>query len=148
MVPFFTSIAIGMIWRGYVLSALGGVVMAIFAVILVIRIRKLRGAAPDPTLSVSAAVEAQVAQLLAWERLKNTVGWRFFAPLLVGDLMIFAGVSVTVTGDPVSLGFRVRASVLAIVIFLILTFLHHRDARLKVRPVREELESLGNGELD
>ena len=65
-VPAYISITIGLIWRGYVVSALGGVIFAISGVIWAIEWRKLRGAAPDPTLPVSGAVEAQVARLHGW----------------------------------------------------------------------------------
>ena len=135
---FAVTVAIS---RGYLVMALGGVILAISIVIWAIEWRKLRGAAPDPTLPVSAAVEAQVARLLAWERYMNTLGWRFLAPFVVGYLLFMAGLSVTLDGDPMSLGFRVRASIFTIVLCLIVVFSNRRRARLEVRPLREDLQS-------
>ncbi len=141
-VPVYTFAVILGIMRGYLVSSLGFVIVAISVVIVAIEFRKLRGAAPDPTLPVSAAVEAQVARLLARERYLNTLGWRFLAPFVVGYLLIMAGLSVTwPEGDPVSLGWRVRWSVLAIVLCLIIVFGNRRRARLEVRPLREDLQS-------
>ncbi len=136
---FAVTVAIS---RGYLVMALGGVILAISIVIWAIEWRKLRGAAPDPTLPVSAAVEAQVTRLLVLERYMDTLGWRFLAPFVVGYLLVLAGLSVTwPDGDPNSLGWRVRASIYGIVVAVLGVFLSHRDARLNVRPLREELES-------
>ena len=140
VVPVYTVSVIFVITRGYLVAALGQSILTISIVIWAIEWRKLRGAAPDPTLPVSAAVEAQVARLLAWERYMNTLG-RFLAPFAVGYLLVMAGLSVTMTGDPVSLGFRVRASVFTIVLCLIVVFSNRRRARLEVRPLREDLQS-------
>ncbi len=135
---FAVTVAIS---RGYLVMALGGVILAISIVIWAIEWRKLRGAAPDPTLPVSAAVEAQVARLLVWERYMDTLGWRFLAPFVVGYLVIMAGMSVTLAGDPVSLGPRVRLSISAIVLSAFLAFWNRRRARIEVRPLREDLQS-------
>ncbi len=141
VVPVYTVSVIFVITRGYLVAALGQSILTISIVIWAIEWRKLRGAAPDPTLPVSAAVEAQVARLLAWERYMNTLGWRFLAPFAVGYLLIMAGLSVTLDGDPMSLGFRVRASIFTIVLCLIVVFSNRRRARLEVRPLREDLQS-------
>ncbi len=127
--------------RGYLVTSLGLVILTVSIAIWAIEWRKLRGAAPDPTLPVSAAVEAQVARLLAWERYMNTLGWRFLAPFVVGYVLVMAGLSVTATGDPSSLGWRVRASIFTIVLSLFVTFQNRRRARLEVRPLREDLQS-------
>ena len=127
--------------RGYLVTSLGLVILTISIAIWTIEWRKLRGAEPEPTLPVSAAVEAQVARLLAWERYLNTLGWRFLAPFVVGYLFVMAGLSVSATGDPVSLGFRVRASIFTILISLFVVFTNRRRARLEVRPLREDLQS-------
>jgi len=140
VVPVVTVSVIFVIMRGYVVSALGETILTISLVIWAIEWRKLRGTTPDPTLPVSAAVEAQVARLLAWERYMNTLA-RFLAPFAVGYLLVMAGLSVTMTGDPVSLGFRVRASIFTIVLCLIVVFSNRRRARLEVRPLREDLQS-------
>ncbi len=142
MVPVYISIVVVLITRGYLVSALGGVILAISIVVWAIEWRKLRGAAPDPTLSMIAAVEAQVARLLARERYLDTLGWRFLAPFVVGSLLVVAGVSVTwPDGDPMPLGWRVRSSIIAIVALVLKVFISRREARLKVGPLREELES-------
>ncbi len=141
VVPVYTVSVIFVIMRGYLVSALGQTILTISVVIWAIEWRKLRGTAPDPTLPVSAAVEAQVARLLAWERYMNTLGWRFLAPFAVGYLLVMAGLSVTLDGDPMSLGFRVRASIFTIVLCLFLTFYNRRRARIEVRPLREDLQS-------
>ena len=135
---FVVTVAIS---RGYLVMALGGVILAISIVIWAIEWRKLRGAAPDPTLPVSAAVEAQVARLLIWERYMDTLGWRFLAPFVVGYLVIMAGMSVTLAGDPVSLGPRVLLSILAIVLSAFVAFYNRRRARIEGRPLREDLQS-------
>ena len=141
MVPVYISIVVVLITRGYLVSALGGVILAISIVVWAIEWRKLRGAAPDPTLSMIAAVEAQVARLLARERYLDTLGWRFLAPFAVGSLLVVAGVSVTMAGDPVSSGWRVPWSIVVIVALVLKVFISRREARLKVGPLREELES-------
>jgi len=142
MVPVYISIVVLAITRGYFVTSLGFVIITISIVIWAIEWRKLRGAAPDPTLPVSAAVEAQVDRLLAWERYLNTLGWRFLAPFVVGYLLVMAGVSVTwPEGNPTSLGGRVRPSVLVIVVSVFVTFSNRRRARLEVRPLREDLQS-------
>ncbi len=83
-----------------------------------------------------------MARLLAWERYLNTLGWRFLTPFVVGYLLVMAGVSVTwPEGDPTSLGWRVRPSVLVIVVSVFVTFYNRRRARLEVRPLREDLQS-------
>ena len=142
MVPAYIAGVILAITRGYIVTSLGGVILTISIVIWAIEWRKLRGAAPDLTLPVSAAVEAQVARLLAWERYLNTLGWRFLAPFVVGYLLVMAGLSVTwPEGDPMPLGWRVRVSIFAVVLLVLKVFISRREARLKVRPLREELES-------
>ncbi len=142
MVPVYISIVVVLITRGYLVSALGGVILAISIVVWAIEWRKLRGAAPDPTLPVSAAVAAQVARLLARERHLNTLGWRYLTPFVVGYLLVMAGVSVTwPEGDPMPLGWRVRSSIVAIVALVFKVFVSRREARREVRPLREELES-------
>ncbi len=140
LVPTATLSAIMQVSRGYLVATLGLVLITISVVMLVIRWRRLRGAVPDPTLPVSVAVEAQVARLLAWERYKNTVGWWFLGPFVVGYLLVMAGDKVDLAGDPVSFS-GVRLSILVIVLCVFLAFYNRRDARLKVRPLREELES-------
>ena len=142
IVPVYTAGVILMITRGYLVSALGMVIVIISIAIWAIEFRKLRGAAPDPTLSMIAAVEAQVARLLARERYLNTLGWRFLGPFVVGYLLVMAGVSVTwPEGDPMPLGWRVRVSIFAVVLLVFKVFISRREARLEVRPSREELES-------
>ncbi len=140
-VPWCTVTVIVGISRGYFVPTLGLVISTISIVIWAIEWRKLRGAAPDPTLPVSAAVEAQVARLLVWERYMDTLGWRFLAPFVVGYLLVMAGMSVTLAGDPVSLGPRVRLSILAIVLSAFVAFWNRRRARIEVRPLREDLQS-------
>ncbi len=71
----------------------------------------------------------------------DTLGWRFLAPFVVGYLVIMAGMSVTLAGDPVSPGSRVGLSVLAIVLSVFVIFYNRRRARLEVRPLREDLQS-------
>ena len=140
VVPTTTLLAIMQISRGYLVATLGVVLITISVVMLAIRWRRLRGAVPDPTLPVSVAVEAQVARLLAWERFKNTVGWWFLGPFAVGYLLVMTSDKVDLAGNPVSFS-GVRLSILCIVLCVFLAFYHRRDARLKVRPLREELES-------
>ncbi len=141
-VPVYIFAVILGISRGYLVASLGFVIVTISIVIWAIEWRKLRGAAPDPTLPVSAAVEAQVARLLAWERYMDTLGWRFLAPFVVGYLLIMAGVSVSwPEGDPVSRGWRVRMSIYTIVLSVFTVFYNRRRARLEVRPLREDLQS-------
>ena len=91
-IPVYTFAVILGIMRGYLVSSLGFVIVAISVVNLAIEWRKLRGATPDPTLPVSEAVEAQVACLLAWERYLDTIGWRFLAPVVVGAHLAIGGV--------------------------------------------------------
>ncbi len=140
LVPTATLSAIMQVSRGYLVATLGLVLITISVVMLVIRWRRLRGAVPDPTLPVSVAVEAQVARLLAWERYKNTVGWWFLGPFVVGYLLVMAGDKVDLAGNPVSFS-GVRLSILVTVLSVFLAFYNRRDARLKVRPLREDLES-------
>jgi len=140
-IPVYTFGVIVGIMRGYLVSSLGLVIVAISVVILAIEWHKLRVASPGPTLPVSAAVEAQVARLLAWERYKDTVGWWFLGPFVVGYLLVMAGLSVSLAGDPVSFGWRVRMSILVTVLCVFQGFYMRRDGRLKVRPLREDLQS-------
>ena len=140
VVPTTTLLAIMQISRGYLVATLGVVLITISVVMLAIRWRRLRGAVPDPTLPVSVAVEAQVARLLAWERYKNTVGWWFLGPFAVGYLLVMTSDKVDLAGNPVSFS-GVRLSILVTVLSVFLAFYNRRDARLKVRPLREELES-------
>lgn len=140
LVPTATLLAIMQISRGYLVATLGIVLITISYVMLAIRWRRLRGAVPDPALPVSVAVEAQVARLLAWERYKNTVGWWFLGPFAVGYLLVMTSDKVDLAGNPVSFS-GVRLSILVIVLSVFLAFVNRRDARLKVRPLREELES-------
>ncbi len=139
-IPVYTFAVILGIMRGYPVSSLGFVIVAISGVSLAIEWRKLRGATPDSTLPVSEAVEAQVACLLAWERYLDTIGWRYLAPVVVGAILAMAGVFDWPAGDPVSAGW-VQLSILAIVLSAFLAFSNHRSARLNVRPLREDLES-------
>ncbi len=74
-VPAYISMAIGLIWRGYFVATLGMVIITAAVVTLAIQWRRLRGEAPDHTLSVSAAVEAEVARLIAWERYQYNSAW-------------------------------------------------------------------------
>lgn len=140
LLPTATLLAIMQISRGYLVATLGIVLITISYVMLAIRWRRLRGAVPDPALPVSVAVEAQVARLLAWERYKNTVGWWFLGPFAVGYLLVMTSDKVDLAGNPVSFS-GVRLSILVIVLSVFLAFVNRRDARLKVRPLREELES-------
>ena len=140
LVPTATLLAIMQISRGYLVATLGIVLITISYVMLAIRWRRLRGAVPDPALPVSVAVEAQVVRLLAWERFKNTVGWWFLGPFAVGYLLVMTSDKVDLAGNPVSFS-GVRLSILVIVLSVFLAFVNRRDARLKVRPLREELES-------
>ena len=140
LVPTATLLAIMQISRGYLVATLGIVLITISVVMLAIRWRRLRGAVPDPALPVSVAVEAQVARLLAWERYKNTVGWWFLGPFAVGYSLVMTSDKVDLAGNPVSFS-GVRLSILVIVLSVFLAFVNRRDARLKVRPLREELES-------
>ena len=140
LLPTATLLAIMQISRGYLVATLGIVLITISYVMLAIRWRRLRGAVPDPALPVSVAVEAQVARLLAWERYKNTVGWWFLGPFAVGYSLVMTSDKVDLAGNPVSFS-GVRLSVLVIVLSVFLAFYNRRDARLKVRPLREELES-------
>ncbi len=139
-VPYFSFFAIWGIRGGYLVATLGLIIVAISIVIMTIRIRRIRGVAPDPTLPVIEAVRAQVARLLALERFHGTVEW-YLGPLVAGVLVVAAGSSLNMAGDPVSLGLRVRISILWIVLSGVVVFGQRRRARVDVRPLREELES-------
>lgn len=147
-VPYFAFFAVLGVSRGYLVSALGMVVVATSVASLAIQWRKLRGGQPDSALPVSEAVKAQVACLVAWERYKNTIGRWYLAPLVAGVVVTMAGMSVNMSGEPVSLGLRIRLPVYAIVASMLLELYNRRDARLRVRPLRKDLESWLSGLRD
>ena len=137
-VPVYISIGIGLIWRGYLVATLGSVIITIAVATLAIQWRRLRGGAPDHTLTVSAALEAEVARLLAWERYQYTSAWWFVGPLVVGWFLVMA--TTLWTTGPVTPR-RVGFSTFVIVTAVFQVFYSRREARVKTRPLIEDLQS-------
>lgn len=147
-IPFFTYQAIR---APSALTALGAIIIVIVVVVIPIRLRVIRRAAPDPTLPVRVAVQAEATRLRALERFQRTVEW-YLGPAAVGMILYLAGLSVDIVGDPVPVAFRIRMSVLGVAAFGLVIFLNRCSLRLRVQPLREDLESwltdLEESELD
>ncbi len=137
-VPWYVVAAFVGITRGYFVATLGFVIITIATATLAIQWRRLRGEAPDHTLPVGAALEAEVARLLAWEQYQYNYAWWFAGPLVVGWFLAVGG-SFWLTG-PVTPG-RLGASIFVIVTSVFLVLYSRREARVKTRPLIEDLQS-------
>ena len=103
-----------------------------------IRWRQLRPPPPDVTLPVCDAVRGEVDRLRFLERFWGKVKWWSLGLFVVGEVLVFEGLRpVGAVRGPVSFGFYG----LMIVIVSTIVFRNPVYAQLKVRPLREELES-------
>lgn len=136
-IPFFTYQAIR---APSALAALGAIIIVIMLIVIPIRLRVIRRAAPDPTLPVRVAVQAEVTRLRALERFHRTVEW-YLVPVALGMILYLAGLSVDIVGDPVPVAFRIRMSILGVAAFGLVIFGNRVSLRLRVQPLREDLES-------
>jgi hypothetical protein len=109
------------VWMGYVIKG-------------VIELGSPKGAA---SLPVRASVESEVRRLKVLERFWGGTGW-LLAAFLVGEVMAFEGFRpLDAERGVMTGGFYVF--LVALVVFG--TRARRRDARFKVQPLREELES-------
>lgn len=104
-----------------------------YLVRLALSLGRPKGARPVP---VRDAVESEVHRLGLLERFWGNAHWLFLT-FLVGEVMAYEGFRPAgLERGPLSVGFYVAL----IVIVLTGTLGRRRDARSKVRPLREELE--------
>jgi hypothetical protein len=112
------------------------IVLAWLAYVLKVALRLGRAAGAEP-LPVRHSVESEVERLRILERFWGNAHWLFLF-LLVGEVMALEGFRSAGAGRGVQ-AFGFYAVLVALVVFG--TLARRRDARSKVRPLREELES-------
>ena len=132
VIPFYIRFAIR---ASTPISALGAIIVVITAAIVPFRLRMARRPARDLTLPVGRAVEIEVARLRAQERLLGSVLVWYLGPFGIGVILHVVGSAI------VSPLFKVLYTLLVLVACGLLLVLNRRVARLKIQPLREELES-------
>jgi positive regulator of sigma E activity len=139
MIPFFiraTLDAPSTLW------AIGSTLVVLSCLFIPIRLWLARRRDRDATeLSVREALEVEVERIRDQERLLSSVLLWYVAPPLTGILLMVLGGSVNAAGDPVSPRFRAVYAVIVVVLGWFVVSLNRRAVRLRLRPLREELES-------
>jgi len=130
LVPIFAWLALT---TSSALSAAGAAIVVVAAIMIPIRLRWARRAAPDPTLPVAQLLEAEVTRLRRQERLLMTAAWWYFAPLAAGAVLFVAG-------TPVPVAMRIGYAVLVAILSIALVGLTRRAARARIHPLIRELE--------
>jgi hypothetical protein len=119
------------------LAGSGWLVLSVWLVHVTRVVLALGGAKGAEPLPVRDSVESEVRRLRILERFWGNVHWGFLV-FLVGEVMTFEGMRpVGAERGVMSGGFYV----LLIVLVVYGTLARRRDARSKVKPLREELES-------
>ena len=130
-------IAPGM-FRGALLSRIGAAVVICGLVVITVRLtraRKVDSAASDASLSVVAALEAELRRVDAQIALLESVLWWYVAPVLAGAFMIVAGSSGASR-------FTLAYGVAVILLAWGIVALNARAARRVLHPRRAELRAL------
>jgi len=130
-------IAPGM-FRGPLLSRIGAAIVICGLVVIAVRLARARNidsAASDASLSVVAALEAELRRVDAQIALLESVLWWYVAPVLAGAFMIVAG---SLGASRITLAYGVAVMLLAWGIVA----LNARAARRVLHPRRAELRAL------
>jgi hypothetical protein len=130
-------IAPGM-FRGPLLSRIGAAIVICGLVVIAVRLARARNidsAASDASLSVVAALEAELRRVDAQIALLESVLWWYVAPVLAGAFMIVAG---SLGASRITLAYGVAVMLLAWGIVA----LNARAARRVLHPRRAELCAL------
>ena len=130
-------IAPGM-FRGSLLSRIGAAVVIGGLVVIAVRLTRARNvdsAASDASLSVVAALEAELRRVDAQITLLESVLWWYVAPVLAGAFMIVAG---SLGASRITLAYGVAVMLLAWGIVA----LNARAARRVLHPRKAELRAL------
>lgn len=130
MFPLFLWLAVTTPYR---ISAVGAAIIAAFCIVIPIRLRLARRAAPDPTQPVAHALRAELQRIHAQERLLGSVAWWYLAPLGAGAILF-------VLGAPAPAMFRIGYAFFVVIFMGLLLRLNLRAVRHQFRPVAREIE--------
>jgi hypothetical protein len=119
------------------LAGPGVLILSVWLIHVIRVVLTLGGAKGAESLPVRDSVESEVRRLRILERFWGNVHWGFLV-FLVGEVMTFEGMRAPgAERGAMSGGFYV----FLVVLVVYGTLARRRDARSKVRPLREELES-------